>query len=363
MATGYAAFLLLNFIKYNCLVMRKFVFAILLLLCIVFIFLNLGEMQSIYQTLLQANLYFLFVALALEIVFMFLVAGQYRSVYASLGMKEGLFRMLALVMAGGFVNVVAPAGGMGMLATFLADAKLHGRSTARVTVAGGVVVFFDYISFLAILILGLIVLFRRNNLAALELAASGLLVFGIFMLGGLIFLGMHSGQALGKVLAWMARQANRFIWLFIHRAYFSEARAHSFAAEASSGLVRIRQEPKNLILPFMLSALGRLLQILILMLVFLDFRIPFSAGTLIGGYSIGYLFAIVSPTPAGIGIVEGALTIGLRSLNVPLEQATIVTLAYRAVTFWTPFMVGMFAVRWLTHGDRSRVLQDEDRGS
>ena len=329
--------------------MRRFIFAILLLLCIIFIFFNLGEMQSIYQTLQQANLYFLSLALVIEFIYLFVVAGQYRSVYASLEIEERLPRMLALVTAAGFVNVVAPAAGMGMLATFIADARQRGRSTARVTVAGGVVVFFDYISFLAVLILGLIVLFRRNNLSSLEVFASGILLFGICVLGGLIFLGMRSGEALGKVLTWMSRQVNRFVWLFIHREYLSEAHAYSFALDASGGLVRLRQEPKNLIIPFFLSILARILQLLILMMVFLDFHIPFSLGTLIGGYSIGYLFTIVSPTPAGIGFVEGALTIALRSLNVPLEQATIVTLAYRMVTFWAPFVVGALAVRWLMH--------------
>jgi uncharacterized membrane protein YbhN (UPF0104 family) len=34
---------------------------------------------------------------------------------------------------------------------------------------------------------------------------------------------------------------------------------------------------------------------------------------------------------------------------VPLGEATVVTLAYRGVTFWMPLFVGMIAFRWLSH--------------
>jgi uncharacterized protein (TIRG00374 family) len=63
--------------------------------------------------------------------------------------------------------------------------------------------------------------------------------------------------------------------------------------------------------------------------------------------SIALLFVIVSPTPGGIGIVEGIMTLALNSLRVPLEPAGIITLAYRGLTFWLPFGYGFFAFRML----------------
>jgi uncharacterized protein (TIRG00374 family) len=82
--------------------------------------------------------------------------------------------------------------------------------------------------------------------------------------------------------------------------------------------------------------------------MFLAFKVPFTLGVLVGGFSIGYLFLIVSPTPAGIGFVEGALTLALNSLNVPLGAAAVLTAAYRGITFWVPLFGGMLAFRWLS---------------
>ena len=78
----------------------------------------------------------------------------------------------------------------------------------------------------------------------------------------------------------------------------------------------------------------------ILLSIFLAFQVPFTAGTIIGGFAISYLFLIVSPTPSGIGIVEGIMPLALSSLRVPWSEAVIITLAYRGITFWLPLGVG-----------------------
>jgi uncharacterized protein (TIRG00374 family) len=62
---------------------------------------------------------------------------------------------------------------------------------------------------------------------------------------------------------------------------------------------------------------------------------------------MGYLFLIISPTPSGIGIVEGVMTLALRSLGIALEDAAILSLVYRGFTFWVPFFFGMATFRQL----------------
>jgi hypothetical protein len=67
----------------------------------------------------------------------------------------------------------------------------------------------------------------------------------------------------------------------------------------------------------------------------------------VAGFAIGYLFLIVSPTPSGIGFVEGAMTLALTTLRVPLAAATIITLAYRGITLWLTLLYGAIAMRWI----------------
>jgi uncharacterized protein (TIRG00374 family) len=97
-----------------------------------------------------------------------------------------------------------------------------------------------------------------------------------------------------------------------------------------------------------LALTNKTLLISVLLLVFLSFKAPISIGTLVAGFSVAYLFLIVSPTPSGIGVVEGIMTLVLRSMYIPLGTAVLISLTYRGITFWLPLLFGLFAFRRLS---------------
>lgn len=101
--------------------------------------------------------------------------------------------------------------------------------------------------------------------------------------------------------------------------------------------------------PLWLTLTNKFLLVSILGIMFLAFRVPTNLGVVIAGFSIANLFAIISPTPAGVGIVEGVMTLSLKSLATPLEASVVVTLAYRAITFWFPLLLGMVSFHTLNH--------------
>jgi uncharacterized protein (TIRG00374 family) len=149
----------------------------------------------------------------------------------------------------------------------------------------------------------------------------------------------------------MARLVNRLVRPFLHRDYLNETRAHEFAHELADDLKSLPQRPRSLLRPLLFAFANKALMMAILVTAFLSFQVPFSAGTIIGGFAISYLFLIVSPTPSGIGIVEGVMPLALSSLRVPWSQAVIITLAYRGITFWFPLGVGALALRYLNRSN------------
>jgi len=330
--------------------MRQLIFAAVLLLCILLIIGKLAEVQAILETLQRGDWRFIMLAFGMEALWLVNIAVSYRAIFQALGLDEKLEKLMLMVAAANFVNVIAPSVGMGGMAVFINEARERGYSPARVTVAGVLSILFDYLGFLCILTLGLVVLIRRNSLNSAELVATGILVAIAAVLATLLYLGMHSARALGNALAWMGRQVNRIMLPLTHRQYLSERRAHEFAHDAAEGLHDLRQNPRNLFIPALLALNSKMLLISILFLMFLAFKVPFSIGTLVAGFSIGYLFYIVSPTPSGIGVVEGVLTLALTSLYVPLNDAAVITLAYRGITFWTPLLFGLLSFRYLSHG-------------
>ena len=332
---------------YNFLNMRKFIFILLLFLAAAFVYLSFGELESIVRTLQHGNVWFILLAVLVQLGWLLAAGLLLQSLYHVLDMQETMYRLALLSASTIFVNIVAPSVGMGGMAYFISHAVRNGQSAGKVAVVNMLWLFLDYIAFMVVLALGLIVLFRRNDLDATEIAASGVMFAIAAGLGFLLYLGSRSADKLGNVLAALARLINRIAEPFIHRAYLNEARAHEFAHEMATDLQSLRQRYHSLIIPLLYALLSKTLLMGVLVMIFLAFQVPFSAGTIIGGFAIAYLFLIVSPTPAGVGIIEGVMPLALSSLRVPWSQAVVITLAYRGVTFWIPLGVGAVAFRML----------------
>lgn len=337
--------------------MNKFVFVVILFLGVALVILSFGELETILRTLKSGNHWYLLLALTIQMAWFLVVGQMYQSIYRLLGMDDSTLNLSVVAAAAAFVNVVMPTGGMGGIALFAAEARRRGHPSGKATVAAALFLLFDQAAFLVILSMGLLVLLRRGNLSAGEITASLLLLALALVIAFLLYLGYRSAVTLGNVLARGSHVINRLTRFVIHRDYLSEDRAHAFAHEIAEGLSGLTEQPNVMVRPVLWGLLNKVMLMAILAAAFLAFDVPFSAGTIVGGFSIGYLFLIVSPTPSGIGVVEGLMPLALSSLRVAWSQGVIVTLAYRAVTFWVPLGVGAVAFRRL-HVNGNGVRQD-----
>ncbi len=328
-------------------VMKKFIVAVVLFLAIALVALSFGELETILKTLQHAHLRYFILALVVQAAWFLLIGRMYQSIYHLLGLHETTINLSIIAGAANFINVVAPTAGMGGIALFAAEARRRGHPTGKVTVAAALFLLLDQAAFLVVLSLGLIVLVRRNDLGAGEMSASFFLLMIALGYAFVLYLGYRSEQKLAGFLCRIVRVINRIVKPFIHKEYLSESRANEFAREISEGFSGLTERPSSLIRPILWGLMEKSLLMGVLLSCFLAFDVPFSAGTIIAGFSIAYLFLIVSPTPSGIGIVEGIMPLALSSLRVDWSQAVVVTLIYRAVTFWVPLGVGAWAFRYL----------------
>lgn len=331
--------------------MKKVFVFVVLFLGVVVVALSFSELETILLTVQKAHLSFFLLALVVQTVWFISSGRMYQSIFHLLGVHEDVFTLSRIAAAANFINVVAPTAGAGGVALFASEAHRRGHPTGKVTVAAALFLLLDQAAFLVILALGLIVLIRRNDLNAGEISAS-LFLFGIAAAyGSVLYIGYRSAEKLGNLLAKFARGINRIVRLFRREDYLSEERAHEFAHEIADGFSGLTERPSSLIRPVLWGIFDKGLLMMILVCSFLAFEVPFSTGTIIAGFSMAYLFLIVSPTPSGIGIVEGIMPIALTSLNVNWSQAVVITLLYRAVTFWFPLGIGAWAFRAL-HKER-----------
>ncbi len=318
---------------------------VILFLGVTFVILYFSELQQIVTTLQSANPWYLAMALIIQGIWFIVVGLTYQSIYTLLGLRESRRHMTLLAIAANFVNVVTTSAGVGGMALFINDGRYRGQSSGKVAVAGALYLLIDETAFLCVLAVGTVILARRNRLSDGDIAASLTLLVIACGIASFLYLGYRSAQKLGNVLARLARIINAIVRPFLHREYLSEARAHSFASEIADGLSALPKKPTSLLPPLLLSLSGKVLLMGVLACAFLSFNVPFRVGTIISGFSLGFLFQIVSPTPSGVGIVEGVMALAFQSRRIPWGSAILVTLAYRGVTFWLPLLVGLGAFR------------------
>jgi uncharacterized protein (TIRG00374 family) len=336
--------------------MRRIIIVFIFVLGILLAFFRHTEIITILTTLEHSDWRFWGLGLLVELIWLYHLGFNYRVLYRLMSIEESGKHLFWLASAANFINVVAPTAGIGGIALFMDDAKKRNQPTGRITVIGALFVLYDYLAFLILLALGWIVLLQRNNLNPGEMTAS-LIMLGLSCgLAMVMFLGYKSGDLLGNALTRVTRLINHIFQPFIHKNYLLEENAIHFGHEIADGLLAIRGKKKQLLWPFLFALINKILLLIILALTFRTFQIPFTIGTLIAGLSIAYLFVIVSPTPAGVGFVEGALALTLNTMRVPLGSAAVIAITFRAITFWFPLLVGAYSFRHLRMTRKSSNL-------
>jgi len=328
--------------------MRNLIVGLLLLLGVLFIIGNFTQLESIVEIGQQGDWRFFGLAILVEIAALVAVGADISYIFRALGYKRSTPRLVIVALAANFVSIVAPSGGMSGLAVLVSDARRNRISTAHGTVAGAVFLLLDYIGFVFFLVVGLVVLARRGGLNATDLFAAGFLwlLAGVLML--MLYLGARSEEALATWLRWLVRKINLVLKFLRLEKSLEEEKAGNFAHKIADGLIQMRKKPQMLFPAAAASFINKALMLVVFWLMFLAFRVPYSTGTLFAGFALAYLFLIVSPTPAGIGIVEGIVTLSLVSMFVPIGSAAVVVLGYRALTFWFPLILGMGAMQILS---------------
>ena len=100
------------------------------------------------------------------------------------------------------------------------------------------------------------------------------------------------------------------------------------------------------------------------MLVGIGFGVQ-NAPALVCGYVVATLFAMISFTPQGVGVVEAAVVVAFTSFGETAAAGTAIGLVYRGIVFWMPFIIGAVLINTTKafKGDVKQAAYDQDMGA
>jgi len=284
----------------------------------------------------------------------------YATIYGLLDLPNPEQELLPLYLVRRFVTVAAPSGGFSGWLPFIQFARRKELSVGAVFLANLIYSILWYSTFFIFLLIGLIFLFVSHDLQWFEVSAA-LIMLGadIAMIIGLI-LAWTSPIRLKQTLSWGAAGIHKVTDFLGRPAPVTVKQATTFADNLTAAVDRMRESRKReALLPVAHAFTNEALNLVMFFVVALAFGVHLNFGVLVAAYSVSILFFVVSPTPGGLGVVEGSIILVLTSLGVKPEEATVVTLAYRGIYFWLPFILGFGALRWFNQHLNGEAVSTE----
>jgi len=305
------------------------------------------ELSNLGATIVAGRWQWLIAAILLQLLYYLGYTAIYHYAFATVDVRSSIWELMPVTYASLFVNLVAPSGGAAGAALFVDEVARHGQSRARATVGVLLMMVIDF-GVLGLIVIGSLgVLGVMGDLKLYEVVAALILLLFVGMMAAALLLGRWQPQWLRNLLHWIQRIVNRLgRWVFRPQVLddsWSERIAEEFVTAAQAMLMR----PGALSLTVFVALLAHGVNLLSLYTIFLAFQEPAHLGILLVGYAMTILFTIVSPTPNGVGVVEGLLPVIYLSMGLPAGSATVISLTYRGITFWLPMLAGFLLLRRL----------------
>jgi glycosyltransferase 2 family protein len=335
---------------------RRIVFWILAALLVWYAVARYAELSRLLRTLVHANWLLVLAAGALECIYHVLYCGVYKSAFDVVGVRSRIRELISVHLSCIFINVLAPTGGTAGSLLFVDDAARRKESASKAAAGVLLTSAADMSSISLLLIPGLYYLYTKGGLTNLQVVGGSIFMLITVALGGILLAGVWWPTAVSKLICWSETLVNSIGRRILRRQILPADWAGKVTTDLTGAAEAIGKKPKRIARTLGVALAAHLIDMFCLATLFYAFGEKISFGPLMAGYAVGMVFWIVSPTPQGVGVVEGTMALVYTSLGVPAEKATLVVLAFRGFSFWMPVLAGFLLLR------RTRMMSAKKSG-
>ncbi|KKP87910.1 MAG: putative membrane protein [Berkelbacteria bacterium GW2011_GWA2_35_9] len=334
---------------------RSFVFLVAIGLLIYFSKKYLTDLNRSLFLIKSMKWYFLAIALFLQYYYFLLYSRLYQKSFELNKIVFSVKETFVKLLSANFINLTTPIGSFAGYSIFYQKANRDEKSMFGATIGIILSIAVDFLALFLILSLTILTLYLTKNLSQYELSAYGIFSAVLLVLFFFLTVASLNPKLSQLIFKFVQKLLNKFFKTFRNKNLV----AHDWHEEKHDQLADVSEKISskgNLWQLFKISLSMHLISIASLIVIFISFKNNFNILNMIvpifAGYSIGYLFRIISPTPQGIGVVEGIMPYVFNSLGIDLALATIVTLIYRGISIWLPALIGFVTFNLITKKEK-----------
>lgn len=338
---------------------QKLFAGLIIVIVLTVVLLRGDELVEVGQTIQDGSILPLVAAVATQLGKYFAQSFAYSNAFAAIEEKMRARDTLPLVFGTFFMNTVAPSLNTAGMALVVDDARQRGIASGKATSAAILMQISIESGFMVIMLIGFGVLEITGNLDPLWFLLGLVVMVMVAVMLTILIFGHKKPKQLMKFLRPIESFLNRVLTRFKRKPLKPWVEKIVVSFGEAAGLMM--KNPKQTAKVFGFSILASTCELACFYLVGIAFGVSVPQA-LICGYVVATLFAMISVTPQGVGVVEGAVTVMFASYGVSSASGMTIALIYRSLVFWMPFLIGAVLIQRTKSFNRSKKGKGSPQG-
>lgn len=321
---------------------RLILIGLIVIIVLAVIFMRGDQLESLIETVKKGSPLFLILAVVFQLGKYFSQGFQFTWCFRSVGSKIDFPTGIKLVFGTFFVNTIAPSFNLAGTTLVVDDASKQGIPAGKATGAALLMQLSIDSGFVIIMLIAFGILTFTVGLQP------GWLLLGlaaIALVGGLVtvmILGGTKPHLVLKLLKPIERFVDRIARKFKKGPI--DPWAQSTVESFSQAAALMAKNPKITIKAFLFAILASSFEMACFSATGAAFGVH-DIQALVCGYVVATLFAMISFTPQGVGVVEAAVLVAFTLFGIDQAAGMAVIMVYRGIVFWMPFLIGAILIQ------------------
>ena len=345
--------------KFN---VKNLFMGVVLIIVLAVVFLRGDQLVELGETMKQGSPLPLVAAIFTQLGKYFAQSFAYSRSFAAVGERMEPKSTLPLVFGTFFMNTIAPSMNLAGTTLVVDDARRRGIPAGKATGAALLMQITIDGAFSTLMVCAFIFLAVTVGLSPVWFLMGMVVLCLVGTMVALLILAHKKPDLLMRLLRPVERVSRKVVARVRKKPL--EPWAERIAQAFSEAAGMIGHSPKPTLQAYGCSLIASLCELSCFALVGIGFGVD-TAPALVCGYVVATLFAMISVTPQGVGVVEAAVVVAFTSFGESAAAGTAIGLVYRGIVFWMPFIIGAVLINTTKafKGDVKQAAYDQDMGA
>ncbi|WP_418763009.1 lysylphosphatidylglycerol synthase transmembrane domain-containing protein [Enteroscipio rubneri] len=321
---------------------RNLLVGLVIVIVLAVVLLRGDQLVELADTIRKGSVIPLVAALLTQLGKYFAQSFAYSYAFEAVDERMSPRETLPLVCGTFFMNTIAPSLNLAGTTLVVDDARRRGIAPGKATSAALLMQITVDSGFATIMLIGFAILAATVGLSPLWFLLGLVVIALVSVMVLILVLGRKRPALVLRILRPIERLVDRI------RARFKKPPLDSWVERAvasfSDAAGLIGHNPKTTAKVFGCSIVASSCELACFCLVGVAFGVTYPEA-LICGYVVATLFAMISITPQGVGVVEAAVVVAFTSFGASSAAGLSIALVYRGIVFWMPFLIGAVLIQ------------------